>query len=76
MTELLNQAFLAAAKLSQDEQDALARELLARLEADARWGALFADPRSEAFLAKLADEVRGDVARGDVLDYDPANRPK
>lgn len=37
MTELLNKAFEAASKLPQEQQDALARELLARLAADARW---------------------------------------
>jgi hypothetical protein len=76
MTELLNKAFEAASKLPQIEQDALARELLARFKADTRWDELFADPRSEAFLAVLADDVHADIARGDVLDYDPAARPK
>ena len=75
MTELLNKAFEAASKLSPSEQDALARELLARIEADARWDAAFADPRSEDLLQRLADEAAQDIARGDVLDYDPATKP-
>ena len=76
MTELLNKAFEAVAKLSQLEQDAIARELLARIDGDSHWDGLFSDPRSEAFLSTFAEDVRADIARGDVLDYDSANRPK
>ncbi len=76
MTELLNKAFEAVSKLSREEQDAIARELIARIEADARWDELFPDPRSETLLKRLADEAEADEASGGVLDHDPANRPR
>ena len=72
MTELLNKAFDAATRLPADEQDALARDILATLAADARWDALFADPRSEALLDRLADEALAEVARGAAIDGDPS----
>ena len=73
MTELLNKAFEAAKKLSSEDQDALGRELLERISADARWEELFADPRSRSFFAKMAAEVRADIAAGDVIDGDPGS---
>ena len=76
MTELLNKAIEAAQKLSPEEQDALARELLERLTADARWDTLFADPRSEDLLNRLADEADAEIAAGDACNFDPANRPE
>ena len=76
MTELLNKAIEAAQKLSPDEQDALARELLERLTGDARWDALFADSRSEDLLNRLADEADAEIAAGNVCDFDPASRPR
>lgn len=71
MTELLNKAFEAARKLSPEDQDALGSELLQRISADARWEELFEDPRSRTFFAKMAAEVRADIAAGDVDDGDP-----
>jgi hypothetical protein len=44
MTELLNKAIQAAQQLSPEEQDALGREMLERISADARWDQAFADP--------------------------------
>jgi hypothetical protein len=75
MNALLNKAIAAMSKLPEAEQEAIAREVLDRLEADARWDALLADPRSSAVLSKLAAETRADIARGDVLDFDPATKP-
>jgi len=72
MTELLEKAIKAASRLSQEQQDAIASEILARIEADARWDAALADPRSDRLLKQLADEARADIARGDVLDTDPS----
>ena len=75
MNALLNKAIAAIAKLPEAEQEAIARDVLERLEADAHWNNLFADPRSNAALSRLATEARDDIARGDVLDYDPATKP-
>lgn len=73
MSEILNRAFEAARKLSLEEQDALGRELLERL-ADAKWDALFADPRSKKFMAELSDEIDAEIAAGNVIDGDPGSR--
>jgi hypothetical protein len=76
MNALLNKAIAAVSKLPDAEQEAIAREMLDRLEADARWDTLFADPRSKTALSRMAAEARADIARGDVLDYDPATKPE
>ncbi len=55
MTKLLEQAFAAANKLSEDEQDALANFLLAELASERRWTRAFAD--SQDLLSQLADEA-------------------
>jgi hypothetical protein len=55
MNALLDKAISAIKKLPEAEQEAIAREVLDRIAADARWDALFADPRSEALLERLAD---------------------
>ena len=57
MNALLDKAIFAIRKLPEAEQEAVAREILERIEADARWHALFADPRSESMLERLADEA-------------------
>jgi hypothetical protein len=62
-------------KLPETEQEAIAREASERIEADARWDILLADPRSEAILKRLADEAREDIDRGELVDGDPGSRP-
>ena len=80
MSALLAKAFEAAAQLPEEAQDAIARALLAEIEArldaedDAKWDALFADPRSEEFLKRMADEVRADIDAGRTTDCDPLTR--
>ncbi len=68
MNALLAKAIYAIQKLPEAEQEAIAREVLERVEADACWEKLFADPRSEALLERLADEARNDIRRGDIID--------
>ena len=75
MNALLDKAVFAIHRLPEAEQEAIARELLERIEADARWDALFADPRSEALLERLADEALAEVRRGEVVDGDPGDGP-
>lgn len=55
MTKLLEKAFDEASKLPQEEQDSLARLLLAELASERRWSEAFA--ASQAALAQLADEA-------------------
>ena len=74
MNALFDKAVAAIAKLPDAEQEAIAREMLERLEADARWDKLFADPRSKTALARLATEARADIARGDISDGDPGSK--
>ena len=57
MTKLLQQAFERASDLSQEEQDKFARFLLAELESERQWAALFSRPESEYLLERLADEA-------------------
>ena len=57
MTGLLQKAFEIAAALPQEEQDRLARLLLAELESEQRWSELFDRPESEDLLERLADEA-------------------
>ena len=63
MNALLDKAISAIRQLPEAEQEAIAREVLERIEADARWDDLLADPRSAALLERLADEARV-VAKG------------
>jgi hypothetical protein len=73
MNALLDKAIAAIQKLPEAEQEAIAREVLERIEADARWDALFADPRSKALLKRLADEARDEISRRAVVDGDPGS---
>jgi len=69
MTELLEQAFAEASKLSPKEQDALAGWLLKELESESRWGRLFAD--SQEALGKLAAEAMAEHRSGHTQELDP-----
>ena len=74
MNALLDKAISALQKLPEAEQEAIAREVLERIAADARWEALLSDPRSEKLLERLGDEALAELRRGDVIDGDPSNR--
>jgi len=68
MTTLLEQAFAEAAKLSEVDQDALAKWVLAELRSEARWQQAFAD--SEDVLGILADEALEDKRAGRIRPLD------
>ena len=74
MNALIDRAILAIRELPPAEQEAIARELLDRLEADAHWGKLFTDPRSETLLDRLAEEAAEDIKHGRTIDGDPSDR--
>ena len=57
MTQLLQEAFEKANTLPQEEQDRLARFLLAELDSERRWAELFSSSESEDLLEKLAAEA-------------------
>ena len=69
MTTRLEQAFAEASKLPLTEQNALADWLLAELEAERRWGQLFAD--SQDTLSELAAEARTEHQSGQAQELDP-----
>ena len=73
MNALMNKAIAAVSRLPDAEQEAIARELLERIEAESRWATLLADPRSKATLRRLAAEARSEMARGEVSDGDPSD---
>ena len=64
MNQLLQEAFERAAELPQADQDRFARFLLAELESDRQWTALFALPESEDLLERLADEALSEHRAG------------
>ena len=58
MNSFVTKAIAALSKLPEFEREIIMREVLDRIEAEARWDELFADPRSEILLSRLAAEVR------------------
>lgn len=60
--------------MPDEAQDAVASTILEEIEDEARWRAAFAN--SQAALARLAEEARAEIARGDVFDFDPASNPE
>ncbi len=74
MITLLNKAIEAVSKLPPEQQDAIAREILDRIDANERWDSLLKDPRSDAVMRDLLDEARVEISQGDVAEFDPATR--
>ncbi len=64
MTKLLEKAFKEASKLSETEQNALAKWVLEELEADRQWDKAFA--ATEDVLDKLADEAIEEFKKGNT----------
>ena len=69
MTKLLEKAFDEAAKLPDDEQDALAQAVLAELASERRWDELFAG--STDMLSELAEEALAEHRAGRTKPLDP-----
>ncbi len=74
MTKLLKKALERASALPDDEQDAIASIILDEIEDEKRWRESFAN--SQKALARLADQARAEIARGEVLPFDPASKPE
>ena len=74
MTKLLKEAMKRVSDLPDDEQDAVASIILEEVEDEVRWRAIFA--KSQDVLARLANEARAEIARGDVSSFDPASKPE
>lgn len=71
MTQLLEQAFNEAAKLSELEQNTFARWLLLELASEKRWEKTFAE--SEDLLSQLADEALAEHKQGKTEILQPDN---
>jgi hypothetical protein len=71
MTQLLEKAFKQAAWLPNEGQDEFARLMLAELDSERRWADLFARPKSENLLERLADEALADHREGRTRPLDP-----
>ena len=69
VTTLLDQALAELAKLTPDGQDAIAAVLLSELRDTALWERRFAETQN--VLERLADAGVADLARGDVVPFDP-----
>jgi len=69
MTELLQKAFAEAAKLPEEEQDALAAWILQELASERRWARAFAE--SADLLTQLADEALAEHHQGRTQPLDP-----
>jgi len=68
MTRLLERAFEEASKLSELEQNVLARWLIAEITSERKWEGSFAE--SEDVLDKLADEALAEHLRGETKPLD------
>ncbi len=68
MTQLLEQAFEEASKLSELEQNVLARWLIDEIISERRWEKAFAE--SEDVLDKLADEALEEYEQGKTKPRD------
>ncbi len=68
MSKLLEKAFEEASKLSELEQNALARWLIDEIMAEKKWEKTFAE--SEDLLEKLADEALAEHAEGKTKPLD------
>ncbi len=68
MANMLEKAFAAESKLSDREQNALARWVLAEIESDRKWDRLFAE--SEDALGQLALEALTEEEQEKTTDLD------
>ena len=71
MTKLLEKAFREAEKLSEEEQDALARALLDEMTSEHRWDELFA--ASPDLLEDLANKALEEQRAGRTRPLTPDN---
>lgn len=65
MTQLLEEAFREAQKLSEDAQDVLARRILGELRDEQAWDEAFARTTDEQW-DRLAGQVRTEIFGGDT----------
>jgi hypothetical protein len=69
MTALLEQAISRIQQLPEDEQNAMAEIILAELEDESRWDAVFAKPHD--LLERMAAEAEEEDRAGITRELDP-----
>jgi len=69
MNKLLDEAYAAAKKLPEEEQEALGALLLAEMDSDRRWDELLAQPSD--VIERMADRALEDHRLGRTLPLDP-----
>jgi len=69
MTQVLEQAFDEASKLSEREQNAIGEWLLAEIRSERDWDRSFAE--SQAELSRLAKQALEEHRRGETDEIDP-----
>jgi hypothetical protein len=74
MNALLEKALAAAARLPDDEQEAIAILILDEIEDERGWTERFAATQDQ--IGELVRRARAEAERGDVLPYDPSDRPR
>jgi len=76
MTKLLEEALADAHLLPEHQQVRLAHFIKRlvrepeKMNGDAYWEMLLADPRSDDLLERLAQEAEDEIARGEAIDLD------
>jgi hypothetical protein len=72
MNALLEKAIAEIARLPEAAQETIASLILDEIEAERGWDERFA--KSQDKLGELVSSARAEVARGEVLPYDPSDR--
>ena len=75
MSNAVEQALAELKQLPEDAQELVVEEFLELIRSEAKWDKLFADPRSEGLLERLAVEADEEDKRGEAYDFDPATKP-
>jgi hypothetical protein len=73
MNKLLEQAIAEAAKLPDDQQEAVASRILEEIESERGWDERFAKSRN--LLDELSRKAEEHIRRGTTLPYDPSDSP-
>ena len=66
MTQLMQKAIAAIKGLPEQEQNALALELLDRLDEESEWSCIFGSAKSQAWMAEAAREALAEHDRGET----------
>jgi hypothetical protein len=73
MNALLKKAFAAVTQLPESAQESIASLILDEIEAERGWDERFANSQDQ--LGELVRLAREEAGRGEVLPYDPSDRP-